>query len=287
MPSRKNVVLVVVFLVVLVAGAGFFLTEKEPSYEGRSFSEWLHQWYQTDRFREADTGNAQETEAEKAIRSIGVKALPIALERIRYQPPAGAMGQLDRMLFSHKRIIERENVANEAVGFFIVLKGRAKDAIPDLVKLLDDTPSWAVRLRATTALLAMGDDALPHVMEILGDPTHPASGVVAERLSDLKLTESKMAVFLPQLVKLSMHTDQRLAISAVLYLYRLNNPELPRTVWTNAAKSSVGNIRLMAVPNLGRAGDIGALEQMLSDPDTNVQRSASNELHYLKTRVPR
>src|SRR5882724_7993680 len=87
--SKKKLIILVAAIVVLGIGAGVVVTlmggraANEPSYQGKPLSAWLKQI-------DAETDAARE-EAQRAVRSMGEKAVPVLVARLR--TPTDSLGK--------------------------------------------------------------------------------------------------------------------------------------------------------------------------------------------------
>jgi len=240
-------VLVLVALIVAVVRP-----DREPSNGGRTLSEWLGCLATT-----AQPVPSQEEEAEEAIRHIGTDALPYLLKWIQYERPAwkkalnritgGRLGKYD-LLLEHKD----ETRAEQAEEAFRALGPEAcAAAIPELLRLMNDSNrSWGAG-RAMFALTRMGTNArpaLPALITLLTNRNDSAACFAINALGYLK--------FEPQLV-----------------VPALTNCLLSSNLWTRSfaaeALGQFGGDARSAVPALIRA---------LGDSDARVQRCASNSL---------
>src|SRR6266851_1788528 len=78
MPRRGSFILVMFAVMVAATAVLFFSPEREPSYQGRSLSQWLEV---TGQF------SPEGTPVDEAIRHIGTNALPCLFRWIRGKPP--------------------------------------------------------------------------------------------------------------------------------------------------------------------------------------------------------
>src|SRR4051812_9652587 len=114
----------------LLAGfAWFVLRSHEPVYQGKTLSLWLEEAH--------DAGNNTEAEekAEKVIRGLGVKALPVLVESVRtrssdFVSTLGEMANEEELGFLH--LPPQRGKRQLAVWAFEVLGAEAKPAVHDL-----------------------------------------------------------------------------------------------------------------------------------------------------------
>jgi hypothetical protein len=77
---RKRVQIALAVLLVVIAGVGVWqgLREREPVYQGKPLSSWLIAVYST-----TGTPEAQEEQANAAVRQVGTNVLPTLLRMLR------------------------------------------------------------------------------------------------------------------------------------------------------------------------------------------------------------
>lgn len=130
------------------------LPTREPSYNGRSLTEWLGD----------AMGNIysakepKQTAAEDAIRHMGKSTLPFLLNDLTLDP------KLRRHRIQTLRPDNRttDQRSSQAVCGFETLGPLAKSAIPELVRLLEQNPGYV-----PIALAGIGRDALPQIKQAL------------------------------------------------------------------------------------------------------------------------
>ena len=147
----------------------------EPKYQGRSLSEWLE-------FRNMDGIYGDEVKlAESAVQSISTNAVPYLVKWIRYEWP-GWRGSLQDKLpsaISEQKLVRRllegsaERRAIYAVMAFRMIGTNGAAAIPELEKMAKDRSKPATATKAITALLVIGEPAIPaltalHAMPLSG-----------------------------------------------------------------------------------------------------------------------
>jgi hypothetical protein len=238
-------VLVLVALVVVVTWP-----DREPKYQGRSLSEWVAGYD----IRHPRHGKI---ERDRAIRQFGTNALPYLLKWIQYQRPpwknalnriSGGLLAKYHLLLEHKD----ETRAEQAEEVFRALGPEAcAAAIPDLLRLMNNSKRSLSAARAMYTLVGMGTNArpaLPALITLLTNANDGAPYCAISALGDLKLE--------PQLV-----------------VPALTPCLLSSNLWT----------RSFAAEALGRFGGeahgaVPALVRALGDSDARVQYYASNAL---------
>jgi hypothetical protein len=161
-------------LIAVVAICFFCLREKEPSYNGRTLSEWVFVYG-----RDRSTANDRK-EAAKAIGSVGNNAIRFLLRWSDYEPSTKRRiwERLPKSI-SHTRPFESlllnkhaEYRATYAARAFGALGPIATSAIPELKKRALNTNQPICALNAHVALGAIGLPALPAFLDVasnLGD----------------------------------------------------------------------------------------------------------------------
>jgi hypothetical protein len=240
-------VLVLVALIVVVVRP-----DGEPSYRGRSLSEWVGF------LAPSVEPTAAVKEAEEAIRHIGTNALPYLLKWIQYERPpwknalnrvtGGRLGRYD-LLLEYRNDIR----ARQALEAFREVGPQACKAIPQLIRLMNDPNRSATAQRAAIAIGHMGTNARPELPRFIGLVTDTNTSPWATWLAITALGELKL------------------------------EPQLVVPALTNCLLSSVNAIRFSAAQALGQFGGearsaVPALVRALGDPYPDNQRSASNAL---------
>ncbi len=157
--TKAKMAIVAGVAVVLAAGTATVVLEtevlasREPSYNGRSLTEW-----------QADLGDSlsqkgpKQIAAEEALRHMGTSALSCLLNDLTFDP------KLRRHHIHTIRPDKRtaDQRAGQAVRAFEVLGPLAKPAIPELARLLEQNPGYV-----PLALAGIGRDALPQLKQAL------------------------------------------------------------------------------------------------------------------------
>jgi hypothetical protein len=197
---RRYRIYFILLCIILLALLGYaLLHSREPSYEGRTLSEWMEKYASAkylyslstvglavSNFRYIPEGDIkapdrkslqisleiQMDRASNAIYRIGPKAIPYLLNWIDYEQPDwnkrlvtyfgnhwGSFGQQ-----VSKFLFKRTALKNESVEAFQILGPAAEDAIPGLAKLLN-SPKPTVAENAARALRYIGPKGLPPLMK--------------------------------------------------------------------------------------------------------------------------
>ncbi len=271
----------------LVAGLALVVVlsqDREPYWQGRSLSQWLHTPPPPIRSPE-DFGISNETRA--GIRAMGTNAISTALRWISYEP--STLRQQARPLVH--RIPQRfwphffsrdYHLAIDAEVIFYILGPSAKPAIPELTRLAMNSKGEARVGRCVRALAAIGPEALPALATIIENPQTKDRGYVVERVSFLE------GPAVPVLLKFLQDPERdvaAMAATALGFLHLSNSTVIPALV---ANLQSTNAWRRCAVAAaLARFGPdarpaIPALLQCLSDPDTDVTSQSALSLHQIE-----
>jgi hypothetical protein len=204
---------------------GLMAIPAEPSYGGRTFSQWMSEIDPHSMF----TG---EEAAVVAIRAIGTNAIPILLEWVAEQELKGA----SCLTPSH---------AQRAVVAFLLLDDIARPAIPKLRDLALSMKTYDSADRCVRSLAYIGPRAVPSFVEIL------KRGGYNQRfaaLSSLAVFHKDAAPAVPAAVQCLVGKNKSIAGKAADELSRL---EVPATVLELAlseafpAASPDGKIRIL------------------------------------------
>ena len=130
------------------------LTYREPSYQGRSLSEWLPDVV-PDQFGPPQVRQAK---AAEAIRQMGTKTLPFLLNDLTFDPKLHHY----RLHYLKPETGSADQRNSQATWAFDALGPLAKPAIPELDQLLEQNPGYV-----PGALVGIGRDALPDVFRAL------------------------------------------------------------------------------------------------------------------------
>jgi HEAT repeat protein len=166
-------------LVVLavLAGVGWAtLWQCEPRFEGRPLSSVLHAAYQNGPLETGNVGVAclrpgdeiHWAQAERALRNLGARGLPVLLKMATARPPTPGIGRrVEEMIVqtitrdptrSMRAVTSRMEKHQIAIWGMRLLGPQARPAIPKLIRLLDDTDR-EVQWTALECLAALGPEA--------------------------------------------------------------------------------------------------------------------------------
>jgi len=268
-PGKRpsGVVLVLCALVVGVAAVVVWPGEKEPEYQRKKLSEWIN-WYQSKRgvkFRGRGLDRLGK-EAEEAVRHIGTDALPFFLKWIQGTTPAwkerlatrvGRPFSVKQQVVLGQWLMREDHKAEKAIKGFEIMGEQASVAIPQLLRIMNESHQKEVSWNAIHALIGIGDGGAIFVLSAITNQT----------------------------ASLTVRSD---AAEAVLYmdgLYRervkvlyscIDNPTTPAELREKAVLALA--FFRMETP---RFPPIDGLRQMLDDSSPSVRNAATNALRKI------
>jgi hypothetical protein len=287
---KWSAILAVVLLIGVLAAT--LTRETEPSYQGRTLSEWLLA------YGPAGSGTAPKKEAEAAIRQIGTYALPCLLEWICYETPKTgirpAVANLLRLMPQALRIHVLMNWANDerrlsradgALWGFGVLRDEARPAIPELARLLTDPRSTNATRKVIFALAFIGKEAIPVFSDYLANTNSPHRLDVVHACQGVALYASDMV---PPLVQWLGHVDPKIRVEsahALRFLASHNRtPDLVIQGLTDCLRTNTDpRFRVVSMEALGQYGHdavaaVPLLMEMIGQPDLQVRAAAAKAL---------
>jgi hypothetical protein len=256
-----------------------FGRDREPSYQGRTLSDWVEMVGPSSRWKDSD-------EEVRAVRAIGTNCLPTILRWIRYQPSklgkkmAAVMERLPVGAEPSSVSIAEER-ADCAVTVFHILGPRAHAAIPELSRLALTAPDEIRASRCMNALTHLGPEALPAALALVTNgPSHTRYWAMLT-LYDFG-TNAAAAVSI--LVQCLDDSDRYIANGAEDTLAGFGSLRtLVVQSLTDAMPSLSASARVRAVKIIVRskapASDaMPALQRLLIDPKFEVRNEATNAL---------
>src|SRR5437879_4899885 len=159
MGKRKVIFFCLGVAFVLTAVVWAISREREPSYQGRTLSEWT------------DLLPGKNDDASNAIRHVGSNSLPVILKWLRYEPPSwkvkmvrplGAVPDWVRPRFLVRWLVDKPAQARVGRSYRVlsILQEGAAPIAPELLRLSYDK-SDVVPNRALQALGSMGTTSPP------------------------------------------------------------------------------------------------------------------------------
>ncbi len=287
---RKRAKLFIAAAATLVALAVLFVfpPNQEPSYEGRSLTQWLTICTSTT----ATPGEVQQAEA--AVRNIGTKAIPFLIAWIAAEPRHSENRIVQKLpkpvrkllvALTHKR--DEQYRYKMGVKGFQLLGENSAPAVPELTRLLNDTNSLYHRQNAAVALASIGTNGLPPLLGALANTNYP----VRYALVAVVPLISNASPVVPILIHCAEDKDPTLAGLAVQALGRLQlEPDTIVPAITNALRHPDASVRLIAAQCFVTWLDAEAyraapsLQNLLNDPELGIDRIASNILAKIQAR---
>jgi hypothetical protein len=143
MMKRKTIMYVLAAVLVLGWLAFHFSRPKEPSYQGRSLTQWLKEYDFNSRIRAGIYTESKMKEPEQAVRAIGTNGIPTLLRLLTAKDPPG-MWELQTFL--HRigiwvRLCNTTEKVQFACNGFMILGRQAQPAVPALVHIAI-TETW-------------------------------------------------------------------------------------------------------------------------------------------------
>lgn len=175
-----------------------------PSYAGRSLERWIDEY-----------GNSYQTDGarlfEDAVRHMGTNQIPYLLEWIQYDPPPWKTRLYEIINHSLQWVIkdfeleDRNAVRSKLVWRPLGILGpEAKQAIPELMRMLTNSTSLALVARAANALPAFGEEAVPALMAAM---TNQQAQIRATAIHVMSYLETNAQHAIPTLVALLNDPD--------------------------------------------------------------------------------
>ena len=218
------------FAVAVATILSVILTRRpEPSYQGRSLTEWLwvyrENWIQTrinadfssiggqqahsvqavrDQ-REVARNEKERQRAADAVRHIGTNALPYLLVRLHYDPSPlkQKMESILRFIgFGPSGSLERSyRDSDAAVLGFEILGPVATSTIPELERFVCNSPSDRCASHAVAALTYIGRESIPSLITLLTNDKLPAVRKIAA-VADIPALGTNSSPAVPYLIRL-------------------------------------------------------------------------------------
>ncbi len=289
----------IISLAAITVCLGAFLVlrvHREPTYDGRSLSQWL---------RDCDSvGSAKDRRAREAIRGLGTNAIPFLI-RLLSAHDSEVTGLLRRFVANQSAariwLPEPQKRRNQALEGFAALGPLARPAIPELMRLVAELENQDARL----AIGLIGREAAPPLTEMLRNSDWRYRCAAIFCLMQLDYASVERAV--PGLLKRMSDDDWRVRRCAGYSLEHYFNPQpwmrkyynpVPpvllqstnkpdQRVFLDALVSRLEDkspdVRVMAVGLLGRLGSTAKpafplVLQSLADENSRVRYYASNAL---------
>jgi HEAT repeats len=282
-------------LILMIAGAILLLwacfapREHEPSYEGRTLSQWLIA-YNHDRVQHTPQSRSL-ADATNAVHHIGTNALPLLVKWISYEIPRWRTGFIDK--FTQNPGTVR---AYAALTGFEILGPEGAPAAPALNNLLSDwdrkPPSRATVDRAIFALSYMGDPGLAPLVSLVTNRSAPrvyrkqAVGSIWKSVTRL---DANTSWAVPALIGCLDDPEVAPMVAKVLGDLRLEHalavPALTRSLQNNDTRTAIE-----AAKSLGKFGTnatvaVPELLKALGRNDNGLRMAATNALETIAPEV--
>lgn len=302
MSKRRKWTLVIVVVAVAVSCLTVWITrEPQPSYNGKSLSEWL-EVYRVESSDQA-AGRPASNDGADAIRAIGTNALPWLLRKTSFEPPtSSARGTIGRLLLklpklSHSRgsfvgwtkYYPEVSRAAEVTKAFTVLGTNANPAIPELVRRLNDTNAPTAANCAIYALASMGESATPILLAHLANTNAPYRALVVRAFSWWPAIATNNQDFVWQLITCLSDSDPQVQHFSALALQVAAQHTQPQpdtvvpAIMKHLQRPLGHNARAALVAALHAYGEkardaVPVLQRMLNDPHDWVRFQVTNAL---------
>ncbi len=292
MRTRRKVVLLALCLAALALAVVLIIPSRGPRYEGRSLSHWVVVLTGEDGEKEADKGTA-------AVIQAGTNAVPYLLKWIQFEHKPWRDKVADQLqpflpaTADDIRQSERERLAAATMNAFEVLGSNAASSIPELTRLMNDPLAPETAVRATRALGLSGTNALPALLGVVDNPTHPCRVVALESLGYMRSALGDSAAMLvPHLINcLNDQNDPDVAVQATFTLaFFRQSPELAVPALAKCLSSTNQELQeasAHALARFGRAASaaVPALEAEYRAPGSRINLTASNALYRIAPEV--
>ena len=251
MPRRRKFIWVVGAVVVLALGWLIFRASEEPSFEGKTLSQWI------DTYHQGGTGWEQ---ADAAVGKMSSKAIPFLLDWHSYERPTlgrwtqwvnGLLQKVNPRWFINDRSLapnEQEVAAKlrrcECAHVALIRLGPM--AFPELTRVATTARSRAVRARAMAALSSIRPGGFYVLVCALTNRPAPDLNEVRSYIWQFK----ELPV-LPIMVQWLNDDDERVVLAAIRAIPGL--PVKPETAWSALVRCRTDRrprVRLSAVTNL-------------------------------------
>jgi hypothetical protein len=289
---RKMLLLSLCGLIAVVTVCFFCLREREPSYNGRTLSEWLPLYGQY----VTDAGKMSNLETQRragdAIRSIGPKACPFLVNWIQYKRPdwennVAAFGERWRIVHFLKTLVDHRDQAarrriHNACEAFRALGPAGAGAIPELEKL-----AMFSSREALLALAYIGEAAIPAVTNVVFQATTYADYDYYE-ITALRILNANGTPIVSTMQKCLVDKDARVVGKAakLLFQMKVDSTVVLPPITRLLASTNVSD-RLIAIEALNEFGIYAktagpAIKHALLDSNAIVREYATNAL----SRIP-
>lgn len=208
-PMRRRRILIGIALLLVLLGGTYLFYSREPSYQGRTLSEWIldyNKFFRDEGF--ADAGavmmpskripsreyQQQKNMASNALCQIGPRAVPFLVKWMDYETPSWntrlctyiethfKKSKVREMVLNHLK--QPARLADESLPVFKLLRASADGAVPSLTKMLNGKSPGIAR-NAGLALSGLGPKGLPPLMQALADTSRSDRDEIAFRICQM------------------------------------------------------------------------------------------------------
>lgn len=296
MSKRRRLLILLACLSGLGLVAVLLTVPREPRDHHQPLSHWVL-------MLGSPRANAPESpEASAAVTAIGTNALPFLLDWVQYESAPGR-AKLS-MLIARLRHTpppwpgprsRREHLAWGADRALCILGTQAVSALPELVRLMNDSSRPETARRAAGSLRALGTNSLPALLAVVDNPNHPCrtSAILALEIMGRDIGPG-MAPALPYLVQCLDPTNgvgvpgwAARALGEFGFASQTVVPAL-----ADCLKRRDKYLRITCAKALAGIGEpassaLPALTNALADPDPEVSTAASNAIFIIAKPFPR
>ena len=285
MTKRRSIWIVSSLVALAVAGLLLARALREPSYQGKSLSEWLDDF--SGRGREAGSDLASSTARQDAsvaaVRAIGTNAIPHLLRMLDAEDSPRKLKWAALLAKYLKVKINTEQAGIEqtrAMSGFLILGPKASPALPELMKRVNGPGAinGNRELLLFRAISSTGKDSIPYLHPLLTNRIPTLRGEAAIALSGVNPSREIVADLARLLGDENTGVRGDTAVAFSNLRSELALPALIRNLRdTNAV------VRQMSAFALGfygkkAAAAIPELEQTTRDPDPRVSQEARQAL---------
>lgn len=245
-------------LLVAIATAGAVLLSlrpSEPFYKGKRLSTWIEKLAaEQDEAESLSDALRRQEILTNIVMTIGPDAVPCAVRWVRDRPRHSWYDDLQFRVESASRarvrLPERKDRSWEALWVFQILGPAAKQAIPDLARLVNN--EYLCR-DAARCLAAIGPDSVPALSNALATGTNQVRREAAEALGELVPSASATAPLLLQTIRMDPATAS-FALRALVEVETNSATLLPllveRFADSNTAPAAAYGLACLGTPGL-------------------------------------
>jgi HEAT repeat protein len=287
MKATQKIIGAVLALAILAALSIFIFQSREPSYEGKSLSNWLQDWDNSFGSPGLAFPSDRVATAENAIRQMGSRSVPHLRKMLRTRDTAirqkVVVFCLDRPWIPIHFRPPAYRLQVRGLFGIRTLGPTAKAAVPELVTLLH-SGEWTVRAWAAGDLGKIGPEASAAVPDLVADLGDKDEHVRAAACGALVSIGASKAVMLPALMPCLSDTNDAVFSTALEAASRIG-VEVSTVVpsLTGQLSQADPRVRYEAAMALGRYGEkarfaVPQLLKSLKDSDKDVREAAAGAL---------